>query len=45
MTEETPGFEEKPDVPADAAKTPDDAAQAESADTAGSAPAGMRTRT
>ncbi|GCD36543.1 protein GrpE [Streptomyces chrestomyceticus JCM 4735] len=41
MTEETPGFEDKkPDVPADAAQTPDDAAQAESADTAGSAPAG-----
>ncbi|MFH8344726.1 nucleotide exchange factor GrpE [Streptomyces sp. NPDC018045] len=40
MTEETPGFEEKPDVPAEAAQTPDDAAQAESADTAGSAPAG-----
>ncbi|MEU4198712.1 nucleotide exchange factor GrpE [Streptomyces sp. NPDC045470] len=41
MTEETPGFEDKkPDVPAEAAQTPDDAAQAESADTAGSAPAG-----
>ncbi|MFG3117851.1 nucleotide exchange factor GrpE [Streptomyces sp. NPDC048197] len=40
MTEETPGFEEKPDVPSDAA-TPEDAAQeAESADKAGSAPAG-----
>jgi molecular chaperone GrpE len=40
VTEETPGFEEKPDVPSDAA-TPEDAAQeAESADTAGSAPAG-----
>ncbi|MFE0187339.1 nucleotide exchange factor GrpE [Streptomyces sp. NPDC058989] len=39
MTEETPGFEEKPDVPSDAA--PEDAAQeAESADKAGSAPAG-----
>ncbi|WP_438487212.1 nucleotide exchange factor GrpE [Streptomyces sp. S186] len=38
MTEETPGFEEKPDVPSDAA--PEDAARAESADTAGSAPAG-----
>ncbi|WP_369357459.1 nucleotide exchange factor GrpE [Streptomyces sp. cg2] len=38
MTEETPGFEEKPDVPSDAA--PEDAARAESADKAGSAPAG-----
>ncbi|GAA2299499.1 nucleotide exchange factor GrpE [Streptomyces caniferus] len=38
MTEETPGFDEKPDVPSDAA--PEDAAQAESADKAGSAPAG-----
>ncbi|KUL34683.1 molecular chaperone GrpE [Streptomyces sp. NRRL F-4489] len=38
MTEETPGFEEKPDVPSDAAS--EDAAQAESADKAGSAPAG-----
>ncbi|AJT66028.1 nucleotide exchange factor GrpE [Streptomyces chattanoogensis] len=39
MTEETPGFDEKPDVPSDAA--PDDAAQeAESAEKAGSAPAG-----
>ncbi|WP_274914838.1 nucleotide exchange factor GrpE [Streptomyces sp. WZ-12] len=38
MTEETPGFEEKPDVPSDAA--PEDAAPAESADKAGSAPAG-----
>ncbi|MEW1658301.1 MULTISPECIES: nucleotide exchange factor GrpE [unclassified Streptomyces] len=38
MTEETPGFEEKPDVPSDAA--PEDAAKAESADKAGSAPAG-----
>lgn len=42
MTEETPGFDEKPDVPSDAesASTPDDAAKAESADKAGSAPAG-----
>ncbi|MEV6777704.1 nucleotide exchange factor GrpE [Streptomyces syringium] len=41
MTEETPGFEEKPDVPSDAA-APDDAAQAAgSADKAGpEAPAG-----
>ncbi|MFI6765986.1 nucleotide exchange factor GrpE [Streptomyces sp. NPDC050355] len=39
MTEETPGFDEKPDVPSDAAS--EDAAQeAESADKAGSAPAG-----
>ncbi|MFG2140416.1 nucleotide exchange factor GrpE [Streptomyces sp. NPDC048650] len=39
MTEETPGFDEKPDVPSDAA--PEDAAQeAESAEKAGSAPAG-----
>ncbi|MCK7625468.1 nucleotide exchange factor GrpE [Streptomyces sp. RS10V-4] len=38
MTEETPGSEKKPDVPSGAAS--DDAAQAESADTAGSAPAG-----
>ncbi|TJZ42241.1 nucleotide exchange factor GrpE [Streptomyces piniterrae] len=43
MTEETPGFDEKPDVPADteSAGSPDDTAQgAESAETAGSAPAG-----
>ncbi|MFG2224490.1 nucleotide exchange factor GrpE [Streptomyces sp. NPDC050161] len=43
MTEETPGFEEKPDVPSgtESAGHPDDAAQrAESADKAGSAPAG-----
>jgi len=43
VTEETPGFDEKPDVPSDAesAGTPDDAVQsAESAETAGSAPAG-----
>ncbi|MFJ9409229.1 nucleotide exchange factor GrpE [Streptomyces sp. NPDC101393] len=43
MTEETPGFDEKPDVPSDteSAGNPDDAAQAESADnTAGSSPAG-----
>lgn len=42
MTEETPGFEEKPDVPSDAAHTPDDAAQgAGSAENkAGPAPAG-----
>ncbi|WP_030621474.1 nucleotide exchange factor GrpE [Streptomyces sclerotialus] len=40
MTEETPGFDEKPDVPSDAA-APDDAAQgAGSADKAGPAPAG-----
>ncbi|MGW1072269.1 nucleotide exchange factor GrpE [Streptomyces sp. NPDC002537] len=39
MTEETPGFDEKPDVPSDA--TPEDAAQgAGSADQAGPAPAG-----
>ncbi|MEC4016393.1 nucleotide exchange factor GrpE [Streptomyces sp. H27-D2] len=42
MTEETPGFEQEPDVPSDAAQTPDDAAQAagsaEQADPA--APAG-----
>ncbi|UZJ30636.1 nucleotide exchange factor GrpE [Streptomyces endophytica] len=40
MTEETPGFEEKPDVPSDAASPEDAAQEAESADTAGSAPAG-----
>ncbi|MCC4318698.1 nucleotide exchange factor GrpE [Streptomyces malaysiensis] len=42
MTEETPGFEEQPDVPPEAAQTPDDAAKgAGSADKAGpSAPAG-----
>ncbi|EXU66874.1 heat shock protein GrpE [Streptomyces sp. PRh5] len=42
MTEETPGFEEQPDVPSEAAKTPDDAAKgAGSADKAGpAAPAG-----
>jgi len=43
VTEETPGFDEKPDVPSDAesAGTPDDAVQsAESAETAGSALAG-----
>ncbi|MFG2890486.1 nucleotide exchange factor GrpE [Streptomyces sp. Pv4-95] len=43
MTEETPGFDEKPDVPSDteSAGNPDDTAQsAESAETAGSAPAG-----
>ncbi|UQA94483.1 nucleotide exchange factor GrpE [Streptomyces halobius] len=43
MTEETPGFDEKPDVASDtgSAGTPDDTAQgAESAETAGSAPAG-----
>ncbi|MFI1798297.1 nucleotide exchange factor GrpE [Streptomyces sp. NPDC020379] len=39
MTEETPGFDEKPEVPSDA--TPEDAAQgAGSADQAGPAPAG-----
>jgi molecular chaperone GrpE len=38
VTEETPGFEEKPDVSAESAA--DDAARAESADKAGSAPAG-----
>ncbi|NJP99373.1 nucleotide exchange factor GrpE [Streptomyces zingiberis] len=38
MTEETPGFEEKPDVPADAAPASEDAAQAAaSADQAGTA--------
>ncbi|MEU8825964.1 nucleotide exchange factor GrpE [Streptomyces sp. NPDC048636] len=41
MTEETPGFEEQPDVPSEAAQTPDDAAKgAGSADKAGPAPAG-----
>ncbi|MDW6061010.1 nucleotide exchange factor GrpE [Streptomyces sp. FXJ1.4098] len=43
MTEETPGFEEQPDVPSEAAQTPDDAAKgaAGSADKAGpAAPAG-----
>ncbi|MER7793610.1 nucleotide exchange factor GrpE [Streptomyces sp. NPDC097640] len=37
MTEETPGFEEQPDVPSEAAQTPDDAAKgaAGSADKAG----------
>ncbi|GAU66444.1 GrpE protein [Streptomyces sp. NBRC 110611] len=41
MTEETPGFEERPDVPSDAAKPADDAAQgAGPADKAGPAPAG-----
>jgi molecular chaperone GrpE len=42
VTEETPGFDEEPDVPSgtESAGTPDDAAQAESADKAGSAPAG-----
>jgi molecular chaperone GrpE len=42
VTEETPGFEEQPDVPSDGAKAPDDAAQdAGSADKAGpAAPAG-----
>ncbi|MGW1835838.1 nucleotide exchange factor GrpE [Streptomyces sp. NPDC002067] len=41
MTEETPGFEEKPDVSgAESAGNADDAARAESADKAGSAPAG-----
>ncbi|UNO41125.1 nucleotide exchange factor GrpE [Streptomyces sp. MST-110588] len=45
MTEETPGFEEKPDVPTDAA-APDDAAQgAGSADKAGPAPAGDANQT
>ncbi|WFB08630.1 nucleotide exchange factor GrpE [Streptomyces sp. LX-29] len=40
MTEETPGFEEQPDVPSESAKTPDDAAQgAGSADKAGPAAA------
>ncbi|MFD8456594.1 nucleotide exchange factor GrpE [Streptomyces antimycoticus] len=38
MTEETPGFEEQPDVPSEAAQTPDDAAKgAGSADKAGPA--------
>lgn len=42
MTEETPGFEEQPDVPSEAAQTPDDAAKgAGAADKAGpAAPAG-----
>ncbi|MFD9816069.1 nucleotide exchange factor GrpE [Streptomyces sp. NPDC059080] len=41
MTEETPGFDEKPDVSgAESAGNADDAARAESADKAGSAPAG-----
>lgn len=43
MTEETPGFEEQPDVPSEAAQTPEDAAKgaAGSADKAGpEAPAG-----
>ncbi|MFE5124520.1 nucleotide exchange factor GrpE [Streptomyces sp. NPDC056669] len=42
MTEETPGFEEQPDVPSEAAQTPDDAAKGPgSADKAGpAAPAG-----
>ncbi|MFD8549758.1 nucleotide exchange factor GrpE [Streptomyces sp. NPDC059649] len=40
MTEETPGFEEKPDVPSDAAAPEDAAQEAESAQKAGSAPAG-----
>ncbi|MET9292806.1 nucleotide exchange factor GrpE [Streptomyces sp. NPDC003077] len=41
MTEETPGFDEKPDVPSDAAQSSDDAAQdAGSAEQAGPAPAG-----
>ncbi|MEU7182341.1 MULTISPECIES: nucleotide exchange factor GrpE [Streptomyces] len=42
MTEETPGFEKKPDVPSDteSAGNPDGTARAESADKAGSAPAG-----
>jgi len=43
VTEETPGFEEQPDVPSEAAQTPDDAAKgaAGSADKAGpAAPAG-----
>ncbi|POX42087.1 nucleotide exchange factor GrpE [Streptomyces sp. Ru73] len=40
MTEETPGFEEKPDVPSDAAATDDAAQGAGSADKAGPAPAG-----
>lgn len=41
MSEETPGFEEKPDVPSDAAPTPEDAARgAGAADKVGPAPAG-----
>ncbi|MFF4603594.1 nucleotide exchange factor GrpE [Streptomyces sp. NPDC001339] len=41
MTEETPGFDERPDVPSDAAQPADDVAQgAGSADKAGPAPAG-----
>ncbi|MEU8567071.1 nucleotide exchange factor GrpE [Streptomyces pathocidini] len=47
MTEETPGFEEQPDVPSDAAKSADEAAQADgSAEQAGpSAPAGDELQT
>ncbi|CAM5722551.1 hypothetical protein SVIOM342S_01061 [Streptomyces violaceorubidus] len=42
MTEETPGFDEKPDVPSGA--TPDDA-EPQAASEEGAAPAGTRART